>query len=390
MRRAVFGAFLLLAGVLSCAAEMTPDQMLAFINGPDRTDIPYHIKVLKPTLMFQQQYLLTVVGKFSKKVVKSGVLGRLQIVVKLQDEAGRWLDGGMYGAVTVPEKGKGQEILYRTAIYVRPGKYKVCVVTSGGDTTKTNVYHQSIEIPPLHGDPFPVLDELLPVAEFPKESKDVKGWPLSSEMRPLRLKNARPTRLDIVLNITNWTGWGPRYRYEMNTVLDAGSVLGRFRLANGCVRLSIIDAMRLKVVMDRVNVEKLNWNQLQESVATLDQNTINVRVLANQRKVAQFVHDHLQRLAAEKDGCTTADHAAPRVVVVSPDLVLPDGGQIGSMSPMERDLYVYLHLGFGSSWMDGVGQILSSGKPVKVSGTNPREMRSALAKIASTIEGSEE
>jgi hypothetical protein len=340
--------------------------------------------------MFQQQYLLTVVGKFSKKVVKSGALGRLQIVVKLQDDTGRWIDGGMYGDVTVPEKVKGREILYQTAIYVRPGRYRVCVVTSTGNQAGINVYHQEIEVPHLHGDPFPVLDELLPVAEFPKETMDVKGWPLSREMKPLRLNNPHPTRLDIVLNITNWTGWGPRYRYEMNTVLDAGSVLGRFRLANGCVRLSIIDAMRLKVVLDRVDVEKLNWGRLQESVAKLDQNTIDVRVLANQRRVAQFVHDHLQRLAGEKGVCDGVGEAAPIVVVVSPDLVLPDGAQIGSMTPLERDLYVYLHMGYGGSWMDGVGQILASGKPVKVSGTNPREMRSALAKIASTIQGTAE
>jgi hypothetical protein len=135
----------------------------------------------------------------------------------------------------------------------------------------------------------------------------------------------------------------------------------------------------------------LNWPKLQDAIERVDQDVIDVKVLSNQQRVAAFTHDYLQQLANDKQSCGPEKTAVtPMVVVVSPDVILPDGNRIGDLTPLEHNLYVYLHVGYGSGWSDGIGQILSSGKPQKMSCTNPHDFRNAMAKIASGMSGVQE
>jgi hypothetical protein len=240
-------------------------------------------------------------------------------------------------------------------------------------------------IPPLKNDPFPQIDSSLPEIEFPERVQGhYQFWMLGERLRPIGLPNSN-RRLDVVLNITKRFGWDVLYRLDLQNMLEAGSVLGHLRPANGCVRLSVIDALRTKVLLDRFPADQMSWTGLQQAIENVNQDVIDVKVLANQTRIAQFTHDYLQGLAAEKGCAGQPEQAPPLVVVVSPDVVLPDGNQIHELTALPRGFYAYLHVGLGDGWQDGIGQILSSAKPERMKCANPKELREALPKIVARL-----
>ena len=387
--RVLASAILLVAACgIAFAQDDVPPKLIQLINGPSQVEIPCDIKFPKPQLMFRQQYALEVWGRFSHKEVERGSVRHLQVLLKLQDGEGRWLDGEDYDDFKVPINLQGHDIAYSALVYVRPGRYRVSMAILDTETGKANIYHRDLNISPLSNDPFPVIDELLPAAEFPQREGDARGfWLLPDHMEPIPLPHSRPTRLEIVLNITKRSRWDFLYRADVDFMLQSGSMLGRFRPANGCVRLSVIDSLRTTVVLDRFSVQRLNWTRLQEKIENINQDIIDVKILANQKKIAQFMHDYLQKVAADDGGCGKATDAAPLVVVVSPDVVLPDGNKIGGLTPLQRNVFVYIHEGSGGGWMDGIGQVLSSGKPHKIESATARDFRKALARIARMMTG---
>lgn len=385
--RALVSAVMMLATCCALFAQSDiPPQLLELIGSPDRVEIPCKLHFSKPELMFQQQYAVVVHGQFSHKLVEHGEVRHLQVMMKVKDAQGRWLVGEDYDDYQIPEHMRGHDVAYSALVYLRPGRYTLAVAILEPDNHKANVYHQEVIVAPLGNDPFPIIDELLPEAEFPSEVDNRHElWTLDPHMSPISLPSARPTRLDIVLNITKRFRWDALYRIDVQNMLESGSVLGRFRPANGCVRISVIDVLRTKVILDRFPVEQLNWARLQEAIAKIDQNVVDVNVLSNQKKVAQFTDDYLQMIASEKDGCGTKSEVSPLAVVVSPDVVLPYGNRLGDLTPLPRNEFVYVHVGWGNGWVDGMGQILGSAKPEKFNCGNPRDFRGALAKIAGLI-----
>ncbi len=380
----------ILLAVFCCvseAQETVPANLLDLLNGPDRTDIPNKIDIRHPMLMFQQNYLVRVDGTFPSKIIRRGELRHLQILTKVQDSDGRWLNGGDFDDFKVPEKVGKQSLYYSAAIYLRPGRYRLGIVMFDAESHKADVLHRDIVIEPMKNDPFPQVDAALPPVEFPDRLDGHRGfWNVGDQLKPIAIDPGKHARLDVVLNITKRFRWDVLYRMDVQTMLESGSVLGRLRPADGCVRVSVIDALRLKVVVDRFPAERLSWARLQNAIEKIDQNVIDVKVLANQQRVAEFTHDFLQQLAADKQPCPGQDGpVSPTVVVVSPDLILPNGNKLSTLSPLERNLYIYVHVGFGNGWTDGIGQILSSGKPRRMNGTSPENFREALAKIATLI-----
>ena len=205
MRPRIIAAALALAVMCGdgLAQNRIPDDLVRLIEGPKRTEISYKVQVSKPVLTFQQHYILAVGASFSHKQVEHGEVRHLEVLTKLQDGTGHWLDGADYEDYRVPEKLRGHGINYATLIYVRPGKYRVNVALRDKENGKANVYHQDVEIGPLSRDPFPVLDELLPETEFPSRLSGHRGfWELGTGMEPIQVSTGKPTRLDVVLNVT--------------------------------------------------------------------------------------------------------------------------------------------------------------------------------------------
>src|SRR5581483_9656907 len=289
MRVLASAVFLLATCCALLAQNDIPPNLLELIDSPDRVEIPCKLHLSKPELTFQQQYAVVVHGQFSHKLVERGDVRHLQVLVKIKDAQGRWLVGEDYDDYKVPARLHGHDVAYSAVVYLRPGKYQVAVAILDAESRKVNVYHDDITVDPLSNDPLPILDELVPEVEFPTQVDDRRElWAIGDHMTSIPVTNSKPTRLDIVLNITKRFRWDALYRIDVQNMLESGSALGRFRLAKGCVRISVLDVLRTKVILDRFPVDRLNWTKLQESIAKIDQNVVDVHVLSNQQKVAQF------------------------------------------------------------------------------------------------------
>ena len=386
--RFLVGTVLLLVACGSALAQGTvPPNLVELINGRDRTEIPDKIELEKPVLTFQQQYLLRVRGSFSSKLIERGEVRHLQILTKVQDSEGHWLEGQDYDDFKIPENMRKRTLYYGAAIYLRPGRYRLGMAIFDVETRRADVFHHDVVIEPMKNDPFPQIDASLPSVEFPDRLDRHWGfWRVGDKIGPIPVRPGKHTRLDVVLNITKRFRWDVLYRMDVQTMLESGSVLGRLRPGDGCVRVSVIDSLRLKVLLDRFPAEKLSWTRLQDAIENINQEVIDVKVLANQQKVATFTHDFLQELARDKKRCgNESGPVTPMVVVVSPDVILPNGNKMDNLTPLERNSYVYIHVGYGNGWTDGMGQILSSGKPQRLTCTNAHDFRNAIAKIASAM-----
>ncbi len=389
MRRRALLSLLLMAFACAfvSAQERASERLEALLNSPDKTEIPYHIEITKPVLMFQQQYLVEVLARFSHKLIQTGELRHPQMIIRMQDGTGKWLSGEEFDDFEIPSNARKEGVEYAVSVYLKPGRYRIAIAMTDVETQKSNVLHRDVLVPPLASDPFPQIDATLPVVEFPDRVTGHRGlWLIGPEAKPVILDDSKHKRVDVVLNITKRSRWDMLYRIDVQKMLEAGRALSSLRPANGCVRVSIVDALRLKVILDRFPAEKLNWTKLQEQIENIDQTVVDVHELENQRKVAEFVNSYLQEIAYEKSACGgNGDTSPPLVVVVSPDVVLPAGNKIGELPPLPRERYVYVHVGGGAGWMDGVGQILSRAKPQKISCSTPQHFRLALAKVARII-----
>jgi hypothetical protein len=367
-----------------------PEQLPKLLQGAERADIPCKVRIYKPVLMFQQQYLVVVRGLFPSRIVESGGVRHLHLLLKVQDERGNWLEGGDYEDFEIPPDLLGHEVEYLAGVYVRPGTHRIGIAVYDSVLGKANVYHRTVHAPLVKRDPMPELDALLPEAEFPgRFPKSGELWPLSTKLKRIKVANSEPARLDVVVNVSKVSQWGGFYLYNLTRELQTASVLGRLQLAKGCVRVSVIDSMRMNVVVDRKNADEVDWSKLQEQVEGLDQNTIDIKVLENQKKVARFTHDFFQTLANDSGGCGKASESlSPYIAVVSHDFVFPDGAKIPKVSDIEGSQFFYLHQGLGGGWMDAMGQILNSAKTENIRSLSPEESRRAIARIISRIAGS--
>lgn len=385
------GLIIALLFSVSCASgtaqDRVPQKLVELLDRPDQTEIAYKVDVEKPILVFQQQYLFRIRAFFTPKIIEHRELRHLETLVRLQDADGLWLAGQNYDDFPIPEGVRGKGLNYSTSILLRPGKYRVAIAMFDAETQKANVLHHDVVIPTLNKDPFPQIDDALPPIEFPRRVNGHRGfWMLGDKMQPLRLPKGKYSRIDVVLDITKRFHWDLLYRLDVQVMLEAGNVLSHFQPQDGCVRLSVIDALRMKVLLDRFPADEVNWSRLQEAIENINQDVIDVHVLSNQRKIAEFTHDFLQRLTADPQACGSNQASThPLVIVVSPDVILPDGNRIGNLDPLEKERFLYIHVGTGSGWSDGMGQILSSARPERMNCESARDFRGALGKIASQI-----
>jgi hypothetical protein len=160
----------------------------------------------------------------------------------------------------------------------------------------------------------PDMDRDLPKVEF----VDL------SQVRPhipeyLPVQTQAPVEIDVVFNLTgnqqlsltanNIDGFRPPYAED--ALRGATALLSQLAPSQGCVRLSAIDILRLKVSLDRSSTDPAsNLNQIQQAIPSdRDKATIDAHTLVGRTKAREFFHQFL-----EKSSATTphAAHGSPK------------------------------------------------------------------------------
>jgi hypothetical protein len=390
------------------------------LNGPDRQDFPWKITVLQPRLMYQQRFIVQMRARISAEIVSGHNKHALHFILKVKPQDGDWLKGEQYNDYPVPaDLGSGKEIEYATGVYFHPGNYTLALIAFESNGSRISVAHRDVRVEAVKDDPFPEVDRYVPLIELPQgfpdqevgadDVSDGELFPVAHIDNWVPIANQQPVLVDVVLNFTkraelrvlepyrmdpryprNRTGmvWNkpvqPTYRLDVGRVLQMGNVLAHIGLSSGCVRVSAIDVLRMKTIVDRANEKTLDWDKFQQQIGKFDQNTVDAGVLANKKGPAQFAHRFLDTLSGDSTGCPGA--ARHYVVVIGHEVSLPGAAKEEKLESVdaERARFYYVHGGV-SSMGDDLGEILKGAKPEKLPFTTPKDFRKSFKRIVDDL-----
>ena len=391
------------------------------LNGPDRQDIPWKVTVLPPRLMYQQRFIVQMRARMSADVV-SDHNGKhaLHFILKVKPQEGDWVKGEQYNDYPVPaDLGSGKEIEYATGVYFHPGNYRLALIAFESGGSRISVAHRDVRVDALKDDPFPEIDKYVPMLEFPQSFpvqevgadnlSNGELFPIAHQGEWIPIENRQPVLVDIVLNITKrieppipepirmerpygrnrpgmvWTRpVQPTYPLDIGRVLQMGNVLAHMGLSSGCVRVSAIDVLRMKTIVDRASEKNLDWDKFEQQIEKFDQNTVDAGVLADKKGPARFAHRYFSSLGGDSANCSGATRHY--VIVVSHEVSLPGGAKEEKLENVdaERARFYYLHGGV-SLMGDDLGEILKGAKPEKLPFANPKEFRKSFRRIVEDL-----
>jgi hypothetical protein len=364
--------------------------------------------------MYQQRSLVQVRARIPSEAVSTSSKRVLHFILTAKPEAGDWVKDGQYNDYPVPANlGKSQEVEYATGVYLRPGNYTLALIAFESDSNRISVFHREVHVEKIKNDPFPEIETYVPEIEFSVgfPQLEVGGdtvsngelFPIAHQADWIPIATKQPVLVDVVLNITKRVSPPPlerspmdrRYRkmmgipdpptevpyqYDVGRVLQMGNVLAHLKLSSGCVRVSAIDVLRMKTIVDRADEQKLDWDKFGDQITKFDQNTVDAGVLANKRGPAHYARSYLQGLAEDSKGCAAA--ARHYVIVVSHELVLPAGARQEQLTAAdaERATFYYFHSsGFASG--DDLAEILKPAKPRRLGFGTPGEFRKSFGRL---------
>jgi hypothetical protein len=426
LRGLLLGTFLLLllplSGATQSAGSRSTGALDELLNGPDRQDLPWKVTVLPPRLMYQQRFLVQMRARISANLVSAANTQRtLHFVLKVKTADGQWLKEGEYNDYPVPaDLGNRKDIEYATGVYLRPGDYTLALIAIDGKSGKVNVVHRAMHVDPVKDDPFPEIDGLIPVVEFPagfpeqevaaEEISDGELFPMAHQADWVQIDNKEPIQVDIVLNVTKRMEVPraeplhmdrmeridarmrammakrnqPTYHLDVGRMLQVGNVLAHLRLNSGCIRVSAIDVLRMKTIVDRASEKTLDWDKFEDRIEKFDQNTVDAAVLANKKGPAQFLHKYLETLSADSSAC--GNSTRHYIIVVSHEVPLPGGAREEKLDPVsgERARFFYLH-GGANGMGDDVSEVMKPVKPERLMFTPPREFRKSFGRLVTDL-----
>jgi hypothetical protein len=394
-----------------------------WLRGPDRQDFPWKVQLLPARLTFQQRYLVQLRATIPAAVLQKGAPERdLYFVVKAADERGRWFDGESYNHYPVPPSLSSQtDVEFDLGLYTRPGDYQIAVMVYDRVLRQGNLWRGPLHVPSLKDDPLPQLERDLPAIEFlpdvpreslfreaprqrfrtrrwdqwqPKDDRDSTAlWPLGHGREWLPLSGTRPLRIDVLLNFSQVVDPGMQFQpspsvhqEDVGQVLQIGSLLSHLGVASGCVRITGLDIVRRHVIFERQDGRELNWDKVRDTVAKLDQTTVDVRSLEDRTRGGSFLRDHLARLMADAPACGSGRELPQRVVVVvSRELSFPGGAKLEPPAAKGCCRFFYLQTR-GHELYEGIWNLLKPVKARRFTVSDPLRFRKALAGMMADIE----
>jgi len=354
-------------------ATSAADRLL---NGPDRRDIPWKVKVWEPVLTYQQRYLARIEGTIEGSYLREKAGHNLVFEVKLGDSEGHWLRGEDITEFRIPKDPPHPigQAYFLTGVYALPGEYRVAIIIYDRAQGAATVQHVRLHVPPVKGDTLPDLTRGLPPIEFPSRipfmnwgqgdlrAEREPGWSLARGVEHLPISTVHPLRIDVVLDFSEPDGINlPDYKHAKLTgmfsqsayfhylkdMLSMGSILSHLQPSHGCVRVSAIDMSRVHILLDRQDAAALDWKKLEKDLYSVDLDRIDVATMAKQHDRSAAVSRYLAQIANDPAACSAGAQPADRVVVlVSQHQEYPPHTPITPIQPEECQncRFVYLRL----------------------------------------------
>lgn len=387
-----------------------PEVLEQWLRGPERHDFPMKVWVPPIGLTFQQRRVVQVRGTLPHSALQhDGTPRHIHVLLKVQEE-GRWLPGYSYDELALPSNLDSiSEVQFTMVFYARAGRYPAAVIAYDSAHNEASLWRGVVQVPSLKNDPLPQLDRELPAVEFlsdiPRDALSVSPsrlqfatalWPPAHGREWLPLSTARPVRIEVVLNLSEWVdplmrgkSSGRGTRADLGRLMQIASVLSHLGMTDGCIRVSGLDPSRMQVMFDRVDGHKLEWDKVYAAANKVDRNTVDLRTLEARKQSAAFFRYQLLRLVHDPTGCGLSGEDPLRVmIVVSRDFLFPAGTIVSPVGPGDGGdcRFYYLRADNGLPVVDDIEKILKPVKPRRFSVRDPLQFRRVLAKMISEIE----
>ena len=377
---------------------------IAWYEEPEQHAPHWRVDFDHPTLAFNQRLVVGVRAAVPAHVKEPGP--DWHIYLGIADENGKWSCNYDYSRIDlgrVPPK--AAPLIWHGYAFVRPGTYRIALVAYDAINQRHFVWRKGIQVD--RPSVLPDIDRDLPRVEFVDLDRIPPPIP---EYIPVHT-NA-PVRIDVVFNLTGNeqlsltpTGLDSfRHPNLESRMRGAAAVLPQLVPVQGCVRVSAIDILRLKVVLDRSPADAAsNLNRVLEAIPGLRDNAVvDIHTLMGRTKAREFFHQFVDKIISDNTPCSSQPVGAGRaIIVVSDSLIFPAGTDKEPVSPPEHRNARFFHIRFSNTLFytkysfpaavvtfDEVGHLLGPLHPRNFDVVEPKDLRRAVAEIVQDIEAS--
>ena len=417
--------FLLVSTSVSWAAANPPRVPVSQWFEQPEVHLPgWNVQVSEPVLSFPLRWAVSIRG--IANVHRAKLEGHdLHFFVKVADRSGQWFPERRYSSIEKLQK--GTDITVTERFFAKPGDYQVALAIYDSTTGTHGIWKRPLHVPELD---VPVSYPEAQAIQFidPEVPFKPGSTPVLSP-----LENKKTMRVDVVLNLTERSdlevethtapppirsrrgGWGvftvspewqmdrSRQDFVTETLLSIADTLSSLNV-NGCKRVSVVDAVRGKVFVDRRSTldPRLILDDIRDRRAT---HKIDAHVLALRQQAGAFLHNYLQTVISENAECDARTFPAERVIVlVSDALVFPESKQLTPVSApavaepetkfyfFRMNIYEYVQrIGMGRASTaaippdDQVGRLLSNLDVKRFDLANPKDFQKALSKFLDAL-----
>lgn len=374
---------------------------------PEQHPPDWRVDFDHPTLDFSQRLVVGVHASVSAHAKEHRP--DWHIYFGIADESGRWSRNYDYSRIDLrPVPPRAKPVLWNGYAFVRPGTYRIALVAYDAINERHFVWRKAVQVD--RPSVLPDIDRDLPTVEFVAPARVRPPVP---EYIPIHTHT--PVRIDVVFNLTGNEQLSltsddldiSRHPNLESGMRGAAGVLSQLAPTQGCVRLSAIDILRLKVVLDRSLADAAsNLNRVQQAIPDLRDNAaIDIHSLMGRTKAREFFQGFIDKIVSDNTACSPEFAGAGRaIIVVSDSLVFPEGSDTKPVLAAQDHTALFFHIQFSSASirvnsynsdpiavrysLDEVGHVLGPLHPRNFEVVAPKDLRRAVAEIVQDIEAS--
>lgn len=377
---------------------------IAWFEAPEHHAPHWHVDFEHPTLTYSQRFALSVKATIP---VDKDSHPDWHILLRIADSNGKWFESYGYFRMDLrPMPSGAQPVSWHGRVFVHPGVYRLALLAYNSVNQQHFVWHKTVTV--KRPADLPDLDRDLPNVEF-----EHRNWNAPPIPEYLPVPTPSPLRVDVVFNVTPnlQLGLGNDHLDAVRTPVEesvrgAAAVLTQLAVSDGCLRVSAIDVLRLRVAADRSSDGPVSaLEQVQRAIAgRRDNAAINVATLAGRVKAREFFHQFINGIATDDTGCGPQLPSPRRVIiVVSDSLVFPSGEDTEPLAPVQTTSLRFFHIRFSAisykhvdsvgtvtldtreTTFDEVARMLSQFRPRTFDVAEPLDLRHAVAQIVDDI-----
>jgi hypothetical protein len=382
-----------------------------YLNAPDRHDISWKVEISGPVLTYDLRYLVTLrVEVPERDLIKRDQRSDLNLLIKAGDER-QWYPEQDFTHFPLPALQNNNIIKFSGTAYLRPGRHRFAFVLCDNTCNLRSITRRSVTVP--SHTLLAELDRGMPAVEFiaafgedspiavrasrkisrsemqtlGMEAKDMLAR--TPVLPAVRLQDQRPLEIHVLADFTpSSEAEASSHAYARSEAAMWGilRVLSRLQPERGCVLLSAIDVIGIRVLFDSVDASTADWHDLAEKLLKVDSFAVNIRALEAHKRMAEFFRSQLSRLISSRSACKGSLGAERVYIIAAEGVLFPYGSDRVQIEPPAEGAGKVYYLRVGRPW-DEMERIVQPLNPRHLNADTPEKFRESLVKIVDDLGG---